>query len=371
VNSPRHMSTGRRLNFGVIGLGFGANHARVLHELPGVRLAAVCDPDRARLEAAPRARATASYRDHEEMLCKEKLDAVVVAVPAGLHGDVARAAIAAGCAILVEKPLAPNLAEGIRLVEAAAAAGIALMPGHIERFNPAVQELARRLQAGEIGRVLHVTARRMGAIVVRAQDVNVVHDSALHEVDVMRYVLGAEVERVFAEGRTDLDMAFEDSIAALLRFAPDFRAESTEYYGGEAGEVRFKVLQPLGPGVTATLDVNWLAPRLVRDLTVRGSEGAFVLNYAAQTLDRFAARSLDRPASRGWQPARSDIEAVRIAVEPEEPLLREISAFVASLRDGAPMPVTPADALAALSICDALTESARTAQPVVPRRVPA
>jgi predicted dehydrogenase len=186
------MNTARELSFGVIGLGFGANHARVLSELPGVRLVAVCDPDKARLETAARSRETASYADHEEMLCKEKLDAVIVAVPAGLHEKVATAAIAAGCAVLVEKPLAPTLTEGMRLVETAAAAGVALMPGHIERFNPAVQELARRVQAGEIGRVLHLTARRMGAIVVRAQDVNVVHDSALHDIDVMRYVLGAK-----------------------------------------------------------------------------------------------------------------------------------------------------------------------------------
>jgi UDP-N-acetylglucosamine 3-dehydrogenase len=371
VSAPRQVNTARQLSFGVIGLGFGANHARVLDELPGARLAAVCDPDKARLEAAARGRETASYLDHAEMLCKEKLDAVIVAVPASLHLEVASAAIAAGCAVLVEKPLAPSLAEGMRLVETAAAAGVALMPGHIERFNPAVQELARRVQAGEIGRVLHVTARRMGAIVVRAQDVNVVHDSALHDIDVMRYVLDAEVERVFAEGRTDLDMAFEDSITALLRFAPTFRSEWSEIDGGDVGQMRVNAIQQTGPGATATLDVNWLAPRLVRDLTVRGSEGVFVLDYAAQTLDLFHAKSLDRPGSRGWQPASDAIEALRIAVEPKEPLLQEISAFVASLRDGAPMPVTPADALAALSVCDALTESARTARPVAPQRIQA
>src|SRR6266545_3137992 len=249
------MNTARELSFGVIGLGFGANHARVLRKLPGVRLAAVCDSDRTRLEATAYGSGTASYVDHEEMLCKEKLDAIIVAVPARLHEEVTSAAITTGCAVLVEKPLAPTLPEAVRLVERAAAAGVAVMPGHIERFNPAVQELARRVQAGEIGRVLHLTARRMGAIVVRAQDVNVVHDSALHDIDVMRYVLGAEVERVFAEGRSDLDMAFEDSITALLRFAPALRSDWSEIDGGVLGKMRLNAIQQTGPGATATLDV--------------------------------------------------------------------------------------------------------------------
>jgi predicted dehydrogenase len=281
------------------------------------------------------------------MLREEVLDAVVVAVPAGLHEQVAMAAIYAGCAVLVEKPLAPSLAEAVRIVRAADDAGVALMPGHIERFNPAVQELARRVKAGEAGRVLHLTARRMGAIVVRAQDVNVVHDSAIHDIDVMRYVTGAEVERVFAEARDDLAMPFEDSVTALLRFSP-----STS-----------------DGGATATLDVNWLAPQRLRDLTVRGTEGVFLLDYGAQTLGVVPGQApLQRPAARGWRPLADPLEIVHLSVERREPLFQELRAFTDALRNGEPMPVPAADGLAALSICDAVTESARTRRPVSPTR---
>ena len=340
------MSSASDLRVGVVGLGFGAVHARVLGELDGVRLAAVCDTNAERLATVAQGRDLATYVDHVAMLERERLDAVIVAVPATLHAQVALAAIGAGCAVLVEKPLAPSLAEGACLVEAAAAAGVALMAGHIERFNPAVQALARLVHAGEIGRVLQLTARRMGPIIVRAQDVNVVHDSALHDIDVMRYVVAAEVETAFAQAQTGLLPPFEDSIFGVLRFAGDG-----------------------GPGPIASLDVNWRAPRRVRDLTVLGENGLLVLDYAAQTLDLYRGEGAwTRPAaSPGWSPANGG-EGMRIAVTPAEPLRQELAAFVAALRDGAPMPVSGDDALAALAIADALAESARTGLPVRPSR---
>jgi predicted dehydrogenase len=161
------------LAFGVVGLGFGANHARVLGQLEGVRLLAVCDTDERRLAAAA-GRSLRGYTDFETMLTSERLDAVVVAVPAYLHEAVALAAFRAGCAVLVEKPLAPSLEDGRRLVRASDDAGVALMAGHIERFNPALQALARRVRAGDIGRVLQLTARRSGAMRLPPNDVNVV-----------------------------------------------------------------------------------------------------------------------------------------------------------------------------------------------------
>jgi UDP-N-acetylglucosamine 3-dehydrogenase len=342
--TPAETERGSALAIGVVGLRFGANHARILDGMDSVRLAAVCDPDEQRLAAAAQGREARAYADYEAMLREETLNAVVVAVPARLHEAVALAAIRSGCALLVEKPLAPSLDEGLRLANAAASAGVMLVPGHLERFNPAVQELKRRLRAGEIGRVLHLTARRMGPIVVRNQDVNVVHDTALHDVDAMRYLLGADVEHVFAEGRSDLGMPFEDSISALLRFSP-------------------LTAQVDGASVTASIEANWLAPIRIRDLTVRGTQGMFVLDYAAQTLDLYpGGPAAETPSAAGESP-------LRVEVEQAEPLRLELEAFVAALRRQRPLPVQPGDALAALAVCDALTQSARTGRPVIPRRV--
>jgi predicted dehydrogenase len=144
----------KELAFGIVGLGFGAVHARVLGEMEGVRLAAICDMDPQRLATVARGRTVNTYQDYEAMLRDEPLDAVVVAVPIRLHEQVAMAVIDAGKALLVEKPLAPSLEEGRRIAAAASKRGVVLTSGHIERFNPAVQELTRRLRQGEAGRVL-------------------------------------------------------------------------------------------------------------------------------------------------------------------------------------------------------------------------
>jgi UDP-N-acetylglucosamine 3-dehydrogenase len=336
------------LAFAVVGLGFGANHARVLAGMAGVRLAAVCDTDESRLAHLSGAYGAKAYRDFEEMLCGERLDAVAIAVPAGLHESLALAAFRQRVAALVEKPLAPSLEAGLRIVEAADAAAVPLMAGHIERFNPALQELARRVRSGEGGRVLQVTARRAGAIRLPPADVNVVHDSALHDIDAMRFVLGAEVEEVYAAAQSGIVTAGENAVLAQLRFAA------------------VDGLAALG-----SLEVNWLSPRRVRDLMVLGERGLFVLDYAAQTLDFYATPSKRTGPVQGWEASRlaGAPEGARIDVEPKEQLAQELEAFVSALRNGGPMPVDNRDALAALAAADAITESARTGRPLRPAAV--
>ena len=344
------MSKTDELAVAVIGLGFGANHARVLSKLENVRLAAVCDTDSQRLADIAKHDKLATYVDYRLMLEREQLDAVVVAVPAHLHLPVGLAVIEAGCPLLVEKPLAPTLADARTVVEAATKANVSLMPGHIERFNPAVRELARRVCAEEIGAVSHLSARRMGPIVMRTQDVNVIHDTALHDIDSMRYVLGSDVTRVFAEAQSGLLQPFEDSLSATLRF--DSSSEKA--------------------GAIGSLEVNWLSPLAIRDLMVLGEAGLFQLIYAAQSLKLYRpkASAHDRPPARGWvAPSSSTDHGEVIAIEPREPLREELMAFIQALRDGTAMPVSGQDALAAVAVADALTESARSNRPVEPARV--
>ena len=326
------------LRIGVIGLGFGANHARILRSLPGACLAAVADANPERLAEAVSPE-VCTYTSHEAMLASERLDAVIVAVPAGLHAEVALCAIEAGCAVLVEKPLAPSYAEALRIVEAARNAGVSLMPGHIECFNPAVIELSRRLGIGEIGRVLQVTARRMSSMRAGEHgsrlpptDVNVVHDSAIHDIYAIRYLLGLEVSSVFSASQSGIVTAGEDAISALLHF---------EGQSGSSAPI-------------ASLEVNWLAPRRVRDLTVLGDQGMFVLDYAAPSL------TLHKTAAGPAQ---------EISITREDQLEVELGAFVAAVRSGTTMPVTAEDGLAAVAVADALTRSARLGRPVAMEEV--
>jgi UDP-N-acetylglucosamine 3-dehydrogenase len=335
----------REPRLAVIGLGFGANHARVLSEMSGVCLTAVCDANVERLSTIAARFSVGAYADPDDMLAKERPDAVVIATPASTHEKMALIAIAAGCAVLVEKPFAESLGAGQRIVRAGLAAGKMTVPGHIERFNPAIRELARLVRGGETGPVLHIVARRTSATRLPPRDVNVVHDSAIHDIDAMRFVLGTEVEEVYATSQSGIAAPHEDLLQAQLRFR-------------EAG----------GKAALGSLEVNWLSPRRLRDLSVLGERGLFVADYAAQSLDYYPTPHRRSGPVQGWEASRSrtETEPISINIEPREQLVEELSAFVASLRDGCPAPVTPEDGLAALAIADALTTSARSLLPVRP-----
>jgi predicted dehydrogenase len=178
----------------------------------------------------------------------------------------------------------------------------------------------------------------------RTQVVNVIYDSALHDIDAMRYVLGCEVASAFAMSQSGVRMPFEDSVAGVLRF---------EAEGEDTGAV-------------GSLEVNWLSPLRIRELTVLGTKGILVLDYAAQTLEFHEAATRPPGATRDWSTEAShwrDLDA-QIPVQRREQLAQELSAFVGAVRGGGPMPVTGEDALRTLAVADALTESARTGRPV-------
>jgi predicted dehydrogenase len=113
-------------------------------------------------------------------------------------------------ASLVEKPIAANLKDGRAILAAAEETGTQLMVGHVERFNPAVQELKRRLEAGELGRVFLARAERVGPFLRRTRDVGVVQDLATHDIDILRFLLASQVERVYAETQAGLRTEHED-----------------------------------------------------------------------------------------------------------------------------------------------------------------
>jgi len=192
----------------VIGAGvMGRNHVRVLRELGEVDLVAVAD---ANLDAAIKVagiHGTRGYGSHKELFAQEKPDAVIVAAPTNNHHALVVDALDAGCHVLVEKPIAATLEEADDLVARAAAAKRVLAVGHIERYNPAVIELKRRLADGQLGRVFQMNARRLGPFPQRIRDVGVVVDLATHDIDVMRYLTGSEIVRVYAETKEERELA--------------------------------------------------------------------------------------------------------------------------------------------------------------------
>ncbi|MFN3763680.1 MAG: Gfo/Idh/MocA family oxidoreductase, partial [Anaerolineae bacterium] len=223
----------------VIGVGsMGIHHARIYSELPGVDLVAVADADPQRAEAVAVRYNARFYTDHRRMLEREYPDAVSVAVPTALHELVGLDALEAGAHVLIEKPIAATPEGALRLIRRARELGRQLMVGHVVRFNPAMQTLKQKLEAGELGRVFQVFCRRIGPFPDRIRDVGVVVDLAPHDLDVMRFLLGAEPVRIYAETERRIHTEHEDLLWGMLRF-PE--------------------------GVVGVLELNWLTPLKIRE----------------------------------------------------------------------------------------------------------
>ena len=172
----------RPLRVGVVGVGvMGSNHARVFVGLPGTELVGVADPDRKQAEFVARTLGCAAVTNVEELLDRE-VDAITIAAPTHLHRDIALTCIAHGVHVMVEKPIASSVDEGREITGAARRAGVTLMVGHVERFNPAVEAIKGAIRGEDI---LSIAITRVGPFPPRMSNVGVVIDLAVHDIDLI------------------------------------------------------------------------------------------------------------------------------------------------------------------------------------------
>ncbi len=317
----------------VIGAGaMGRNHMRVYSEMPGVQLVGVVDAAETVAASAAARFGAPAYTDFARMLDEQRPDAVTVAVPTADHLSVGLETIRRGIHLLVEKPIAASVGEGQQLIEAAGRAGVHLMIGHVERFNPAIIELKRRLAAGELGRIFQIDAHRQGPFPARVRDVGVVIDLAVHDLDVMRYISNCEVVRVYAETERRIHSQYEDLLTGLLR---------------------------LDNGIVGTLTVNWLTPSKIRELYVTGERGMFRVDYITQDLYFYENAIV---VGSDWDTLHvlrgvTEGRMIRHVVNKKEPLRAEQEAFLAAVRGSAPVAVSGADGLKALELAQAVVVS--------------
>jgi UDP-N-acetylglucosamine 3-dehydrogenase len=309
------------LGVAVIGAGFwGKNHVRVLSELSNVKLKAVCDVDGERAARLGVAYRVPYYTRLDMLLDRGDVDAVTVCTPTVTHFNIALEALRAGKHVLVEKPMTATVEEAETLIGEAEDRGLTLAVGFIERFNPAVQYLKRLIDEGGLGRVILAMARRVSRWPERIGDVGVTKDSAIHDVDVMRYILRDDVDTVYARIGS-LQHRFEDWSEIMLHFR-----------GGEVGFI----------------DANWLTPRKIRTLIVTGSEATATLDYLTQEVSIEDSEKTLKPKIRWVEPLKLELECFT------EAILKG---------DGGDLP-TGLAGLEALKICEAALRSSVEGKPV-------
>jgi UDP-2-acetamido-3-amino-2,3-dideoxy-glucuronate N-acetyltransferase len=294
---------------GVIGAGYwGANLVRNCHEL-GV-LAAVCDSDLHRLNDVRSTYGDVQlYVDCDAMLEHAKLDAVVIAAPAPAHAQLALRVIEAGKHVFVEKPLALNVADAQRVVEAAERAGVTLFVGHVLLYHPAVRALLDCVASGRIGRVRHLRSRRLSWGRLRSQE-NVWWSFAPHDCALM-----IEIMR-------DTPVNATGWLSAYVRAGlGDFAYADFAFSDGRS----------------AHIEVSWLDPDKSSRIDVFGSAGTLTFIDSREGGTLTLTPCGDRLGARG-EPELWRGETQRIELPSGEPLRLELEAFCSAMRSGGDVP---------------------------------
>jgi predicted dehydrogenase len=296
------------LRVGVVGVGImGSNHARVLAGLSGIQLVGVADPDPAQRDLVTRVLGCPAVNDLEALL-KLGVEAVTIAAPTHLHHELALACIARGIHVMVEKPIASTVEEGRDIIAAARRAGVTLMVGHVERFNPAVQTIKQAIRGEDI---LSISITRVGPFPPRMSNVGVVIDLAVHDIDLIRWFTGSDI--VDVQPQLSSAIAEREDIALL-----QFRTAS---------------------GVLAQINTNWLTPFKARNVTV-ATRGKYVMG---DLLTRQVTECY------GFQPDGA-YSMRHLSVGHDEPLRAELMSFIEAIRNGRPPAVTGEEAVASLGI---------------------
>src|SRR5580765_4510163 len=301
-------SAGRPVRVGVVGVRvMGSNHARVFAGLPGTELVGVADPDRKQADFVARTLGCIAVADVHELLERD-VDAITIAAPTHLHRDIALACIARGVHVMVEKPIASSVEEGRSIIDAAKKAGVTLVVGHVERFNPAVIAIKEAIRGEDI---LSIAITRVGPFPPRMSNVGVVIDLAVHDIDLIRWFTDSDIVEV--QPQLSSAVAEREDIALL-----QFRTAS---------------------GVLAHINTNWLTPFKARNVTV-ATRRKYVMGdlLTRQVTECF-----------GFQPDGS-YSMRHLSVGHAEPLRAELLAFFDAIRTGNKPAVTGEEGVESLGI---------------------
>jgi UDP-N-acetylglucosamine 3-dehydrogenase len=317
------------LRAGLVGLGMmGRHHARVLASLPGVDFVGVSDPAGDTQSVAQGRRVVASV----EELIELGIDYAMVAVPTIYHLEIGKKLAAAGIHAMVEKPLSHDTATSKELVKAFEDAGLVGAVGHIERYNPSLQEARRRLD--QIGSLYQVVTRRQGPFPARIADVGVVKDLATHDIDLTSWITGQSYASVSARTALRTGRVHEDLVA---------------------------VVGTLQDGTVTNHLVNWLSPLKERVTILTGEKGAFVADTLTADLTFYANGTV----TSGWDEIAqfrgvSEGDVIRYAIAKHEPLRMEHEHFRDAILGKPSDIVTMEQGLATVMVAEAIIESANS-----------
>lgn len=297
-----------KLRVGVVGVGhIGTNHARLYAGVENGEFTAIYDTDGAKAEQVAREFGTTAASSLKDFAAR--IDAASIATPTSSHFEVARELLEAGKHLLIEKPIAEKTADASALAELAAKRQLVLQVGHVERFNPVLGALEERLT-----RPRFIEAHRLSPYPNRSTDIGVVLDLMIHDLEIILHLVRSPVDTIDAVGVPVLSRG-EDIANARLRFEN---------------------------GCVANVTSSRISPERMRKIRVFQEDAYLSLDYQTQTGDIY------RRSATG-------INREDVAIEPGEPLKRQLAAFIECAATGRAPKVSGLEATAALELAVEIT----------------
>jgi UDP-N-acetylglucosamine 3-dehydrogenase len=313
----------KRLRTAVIGAGnMGRNHVRTYRKLPDVDIVALADINLAAKKIAEEHNVR-FYTDYQKMLDTEKPDAVSLVVPTPLHYKIGLDVIKRGIHILIEKPIASSVKEAKELIASAKQHDVVFTVGHIERYNPIIRKLKEMIDEKKLGKITSIVCKRVGGFPNIEPKTDVIIDLAVHDIDIINYLLGSRPKRIHQHGSRTHHSQKIDAAEILLD------------YGDASGFIQ----------------ANWITPVKVRTIAVTGSKGYIEGNYITQELVyhehnmQWVKNNFDEFVAKLGEPKKHNIEVIV-----EEPLAVELKSFLQNVEGKRSPLVNPDDAMYALKL---------------------
>ncbi|MEO8457524.1 MAG: Gfo/Idh/MocA family oxidoreductase [Chloroflexota bacterium] len=302
----------RPIRVGLAGCGYwGSKHLRVLNEIPGCEVVALCEPSEANLKRVPKGLLPDWITDDFDEMIAGDIDAVLIAAPARLHYPLAKAALLADKHVLTEKPFATSSNEAMDLIDIAEARRLTLMVGHTYVYHPAVNFLRKYIAEGKMGPLHYIHMARLNFGLLQP-DVDVLWDLAPHDISILMYLLDEEPMVAGARGTARINPRLAEVAHLDLEFLD---------------------------GLLAHIYVSWLEPVKVRRLTIIGQKQALTYDDTAQgDMIRIFNKSIDLGEPNGENgfgpPTYNNGDIVIPFVADAEPLRLEDTHFLDCIRSG-------------------------------------
>ena len=294
-----------KLRAAVIGVGnMGRHHARIYFELDNVELIGVCDKDSKKGSELAKKYKCLFYEDYKDMIEKNNIEIISVAVPTNLHYQIAKFLIERKINVLLEKPITNDIETANELINLSRNNNTKLMIGHIERYNPVIIRLIELLKSGRLGEIVSINIRRIGGLPPQIKDANVILDLAIHDIDISNFILGKFPKNFYGFKSKNFLNDREDNVIIILDYGKTI----------------------------ASIEASWITPIKIRTMDITGTDGYLRLDYINQNIFLYKNSYFNKNSNfenfNDFVSKYNLTEETKIGIEIKEPLKCEIGNFI-------------------------------------------